>query len=308
LNRCRFVEVSVYGPWDPTKLAASGESSDKDVTVSIHYELYDGLPCYGKWLTIQNGGGESITLNRYSSDLLAAVEHTSEVDELSLGKTPPNMHVETDMAFGGMLASRANRRSFRWLPDPDYHTQVNYEKKTPCLLEVGPDLGPDQRLAPGTTFESFRGWVLPFDSSDRERCGLSVRRMYRTLAPWATENPLMMHLVRSDEAAVRQAIDQCAEAGFEMLILSFGSGFDMETRGAGEGSLLQHLRPRQRNRDWELFAVGIPQHHSPGRRGLSSGRKTRVRQQSLSGQLLGTALLRPPPRVSPGERIHPAGA
>jgi len=230
LNRCRFVDVSVYGPWDPTKLAASGESSDKDVTVSIHYELYDGLPCYGKWLTIQNGGGESITLNRYSSDLLAAVEHTSEVDELSLGKTPPNMHVETDMAFGGMLASRANRRSFRWLPDPDYHTQVNYEKKTPCLLEVGPDLGPDQRLAPGTTFESFRGWVLPFDSSDRERCGLSVRRMYRTLAPWATENPLMMHLVRSDEAAVRQAIDQCAEVGFEMLILSFGSGFDMENR------------------------------------------------------------------------------
>lgn len=230
LNRCRFVEVSVYGPWDPTKLAASGESSGKGVTVSIHYELYDGLPCYGKWLTIQNGGGESITLNRYSSDLLAAVEHTSEVDELSLGKTPPNMHVETDMAFGGMLASRANRRSFRWLPDPDYHTQVNYEKKTPCLLEVGPDLGPDQRLAPGTTFESFRGWVLPFDSSDRERCGLSVRRMYRTLAPWATENPLMMHLVRSDEAAVRQAIDQCAEVGFEMLILSFGSGFDMENR------------------------------------------------------------------------------
>jgi len=228
LNRCRFVEVSVYGAFDPAKHDASTDSSGKDVTVSVHYELYDGLPCYGKWLTIQNGGGEPITLNRYSSDLLAAVEHTSEVDELSQGRTPPDMHVETDMAFGGMLASGANRRSFRWLPDPDYHTQVNYEKKTPCLLEVGPDLGPDQRLDPGATFESFRGWVLPFDSSDRERCGLSVRRMYRTLAPWATENPLMMHLVRSDEAAVRQAIDQCAEVGFEMLILSFGSGFDME--------------------------------------------------------------------------------
>lgn len=230
LQSCRILDVAVYGSFDATKLTDAEKLSNPNVTVSVYYELYDGLPCYGKWLTIHNGGPEPITLNRYSSDLLAAVEHTSEVDELSQGKTPPNMHVETDMAFGGMLASGANRRSFRWLPDPDYHTQVNYEKKTPCLLDVGPDLGPDQHLAPGTTFESFRGWVLPFDSSDRERCGLSIRRMYRTLAPWATENPLMMHLVRSDEAAVRQAIDQCAEVGFEMLILSFGSGFDMESR------------------------------------------------------------------------------
>lgn len=257
LNRCRFAEVSVYGAFDPEKYDASGDSSGKDVTVSVHYELYDGLPCYGKWLTIQNGGREPITLNRYSSDLLAAVEHTSEVDELSQGKTPPDMHVETDMAFGGMLASGANRRSFRWLPDPDYHTQVNYEKKTPCLLEVGPDLGPDQRLDPGATFESFRGWVLPFDRSDRERCGLSVRRMYRTLAPWATENPLMMHLVRSDEAAVRQAIDQCAEVGFEMLILSFGSGFDMENPDPAVLAKARSFSTYARNKGIEIGSYSL---------------------------------------------------
>ena len=98
---------------------------------------------------------------------------TSEVDELTAGRTPPNLHVETDMAFGGMMAAGANRRSFRWLPDPEFHTQVNYEKKTPCLLDIGPDLGPAQEIAPGGTFESFRAWVLPFDSTDRERCGLA---------------------------------------------------------------------------------------------------------------------------------------
>ena len=230
LTRCRIRDVTAYGAFDAAKVAETDQIARKQLTVSVHYELYDGLPCYGKWLTIRNEGTTPVTLNRYASDLLAAVEHTSEVDELSQGKTPPNLHVETDMAFGGMLASGANRRSFRWLPDPDYHTQVNYEKKTPCLLEVGPDLGPDQVVAPGKSFESFRGWVLPFDSTDRERCGLAVRRMYRSLAPWATENPLMMHLVASNEAAVRRAIDQCAEVGFEMLILSFGSGFDMENR------------------------------------------------------------------------------
>ena len=199
-----------------------------DVRVSVHYELYDGLPCYSKWITVTNGTGKVVRVDRFSSELLAVVERTSEVDELNEGRTPPNIHVETDMAFGGMMAAGANRRSFRWLPDPDFHSQVNYEKRTPCLLEVGPDLGPAQDIAPGGAWESFRGWVLPFDSTDRERCGLAVRRMYRVIAPWTTENPLMMHLVSSSGRAVTNAIDQCAAVGFEMLILSFGSGFDLE--------------------------------------------------------------------------------
>jgi hypothetical protein len=198
------------------------------VRVSVHYELYDGLPCYSKWITVSNGTDKSLRLDRFSSEVLAVVERMSEVDELSDGRTPPNLHVETDMAFGGMMAAGANRRSYRWLPDPDFKSQVNYERKTPCLLDIGPDLGPAQEIQPGGTFVSFRAWVLPFDSTERERCGLAVRRLYRAIAPWTTENPLMMHVVSSNGRTVTNAIDQCAEAGFEMLILSFGSGFDME--------------------------------------------------------------------------------
>lgn len=198
------------------------------IRVSVHYELYDGLPVYSKWITVSNGTDKVVRVDKFSSEVLAVVERSSEVDELVEGRTPPNMHVETDMAFGGMMASGANRRSYRWLPDPQFHSQVNYEKKTPCLLDIGPDLGPAQDVAPGGVFESFRAWVLPHDSTDRERCGLAMRRMYRVIAPWTTENPLMMHLVSSRGEAVTNAINQCAAVGFEMLILSFGSGFDME--------------------------------------------------------------------------------
>jgi len=200
----------------------------RNICVSVHYELYDGLPCYSKWLTVANGTDKSIRVKRFSSEILAVVERTSEVDELTAGKVPPAIHVETDMAFGGMMAAGANRRCFRWLADPDFHTQVNYEKKTPCLLDVGPELGPDQEVKPGETFESFRAWGLPFDSTDRERQGLAMRRMYRTIAPWATENPLMMHCRFADERSVTAAIDQCATVGFEMVILTFGSGFNLE--------------------------------------------------------------------------------
>ena len=216
-----------------------------NIRVSVHYELYDGLPCYSKWITVSNGTDKIVRVNKFSSEVLAVVERTSEVDELSEGRTPPNIHVEMDMAFGGMMASGANRRSFRWLSDPDFHTQVNYEKRTPCLLDIGPDLGPAQDIAPGGTFESFRAWVLPQDSTDRERCGLSMRRMYRSIAPWTTENPLMMHLVSSRGDAVTNAINQCAAVGFEMLILSFGSGFDMENEKPAN---------LERARNWASYA------------------------------------------------------
>ncbi len=209
----------------PTDAAAASLAG---VRITVHYELYDGIPCYSKWITVSNGSGHTIRVDRFSSDLLAAVERTAEVDELSEGRTPPNIHVESDMSFGGMMADGANRRSFRWLPDPQFRTQVNYERKTPCLLDVGPDLGPAQVVAAGGTFDSFRVWVLPYDSTDRERCGLSLRRLYKIIAPWTTENPLMLHLVASKDEAVFRAIDQCEAVGFEMLILSFGSGFDLE--------------------------------------------------------------------------------
>ena len=69
---------------------------------------------------------------------------------------------------------------------------------------------------------------MPFDSYDRERKGLFTRKMYRTIAPWTTENPIFMHLTSTNPETVYRAIDQCAETGYEMIILSFGSGLNAE--------------------------------------------------------------------------------
>ena len=76
------------------------------------------------------------------------------------------------------------------------------------------------------------GWQrfeLLYDSTERERRGLALRRMYRTIAPWVTENPVLMHVRSAAPEAVKAAIDQCAAVGFEMVILTFGSGFDFES-------------------------------------------------------------------------------
>jgi len=141
----------------------------------------------------------------------------------------PNIHVETDFAFSGMSNRRASSSTVHWVSDPLYSTQVHYPRQTPCLLEVRPSLGPAQEIKPAGVFESFRVWELFFDSHDKERKGLSQRRMYRTIAPWVTENPILMHVRTADPESVKKAIDQCAEAGFEMVIMTFGSGFNMES-------------------------------------------------------------------------------
>jgi sugar phosphate isomerase/epimerase len=40
----------------------------------------------------------------------------------------------------------------------------------------------------------------------------------------------MFHKTQSDPQTIREAIDQAAEVGFEMVIMSFGSGFNYESR------------------------------------------------------------------------------
>jgi hypothetical protein len=54
--------------------------------------------------------------------------------------------------------------------------------------------------------------------------------MYRVIAPWSQENPILAHLISSDPATIRRIIDQAAEVGFEMIILSFGSGMNLENK------------------------------------------------------------------------------
>ena len=230
LSRLTVEQVAFYGDVDEAALAAHKDdgTAEPQVTLAVHYELYDGIPAMAKWITITNAGTRDVTVNDFTSEILAAVEQGSAVETPAYGLTQPNIHVETDFAFSSFNAEDANDHVVRWDPDPEYKTQVNYARTTPCLLNVGPEVGPEHVLAPGDTFTSFRTHVMPYENYDRDRKGLALRRFYRTMAPWTTENPLMMHARFADWERVKTAIDQSAEAGFEMVILTFGSGFNIE--------------------------------------------------------------------------------
>jgi hypothetical protein len=250
---------------DQATATAIGEEStaqpqlQPQLQVSVHYEIYDGLPLLSKWLTVRNAGESTSIIERFTAERLAVVEHSNPVEDrpgVPL-PAPTVLHVETDQAFGGFNFEQANRHAVRWLPDPTFDTQVNYLKNMPCLLEVSPARGPAQRLEPGQTFESFRVFSLVYDSEDRERRGLALRQMYRVLAPWVTENPLMMHLRTADPAAVRQALQQCQDVGFEMLILSFGSGFNIENNDAAYVAQWQSVAAEAREMGIEIGGYSL---------------------------------------------------
>lgn len=237
LERMAWAQVRRHAPgtqWPPSGVSLRMDYAGPDgaFTVSVHYELYDCVPVLCKWISVRNTSAASFTIASFTSEILAVAEYSAMVDA-GAGCFPlPNIHAEADFAFNGMGSADSRRFAVHWMPDPEYTTQVSYALQTPCLLEARPEMGPAETVAPGQTFESFRTFLLPFDSSDRERNGLAQRRMYRTIAPWCTENPLMMHVRHADWDTVKNAIDQCAAVGFEMLILSFGSGFNIENDSA----------------------------------------------------------------------------
>lgn len=208
--------------------AASAEDL-KNVEVVVHYEIFDGVPVLCKWLTVENKSGNLLKINQVVNESMALVEEESAVvgnpDKM---KKPHKLYIENNFAFNNSMRYELSDQATHWHVDSSYTSQVNYDYQTPCIVEIYPTLGVGIDLKPNETYKSIRSYELLLDSYDRERNGLARRKMYRTLFPWTTQNPIFMHLISTDPATVKRVIDQCEETGYEMVILSFGSGLSME--------------------------------------------------------------------------------
>lgn len=214
----------------------------KGITIRLSYDLYDGLPLLCKHLSVDNQSGRTIKINQCVNEILGAVEEESAVvgrpDQM---RKPHGIYVESNFAFNNAMLYDLSDQTTHWNTDSTYTSQVNYNYKTPCLLEVYPAKGIGIELPDGQAFRSVRTWEMLIDTYDRERRGLSIRKMYRTIAPWTTENPIFMHLVSTDPIKVKTAVDQCVATGYEAIILSFGSGLNMEDTSAENISKFREL-------------------------------------------------------------------
>ena len=225
--------------WNSNKKQAKGKSIRFDfiapnnhlsnLTISVHYNLYDGIPLITKWIEIKNNGEQKVKINRVVNEVLGLVEEESAVvGKPEVMKKQHGIYVETNYAFNNAMRYDISDQTTHWKIDSSYTSQVNYNYETPCLLEIYPERAPGIELAKGETFTSVRTNELLMDSYDRQRRGLMLRKMYRTIAPWTTQNPIFMHLVSKNDEEVKAAIDQCVATGYEAVILSFGSHLNME--------------------------------------------------------------------------------
>lgn len=225
----------------------SGAVELKGIVITVHYSIYDGLPLISKWITISNTSDKTVKINQAVNEIIGATEEESSVtgkvdpamhentyskdrdDDVAAGMLPPQgLYIESNFAFNNSMRYKLSDQITHWKADTTYTSQVNYDLGTPCLLEVYPEQGIGIELQPDNSFTSVRTNELSLDSYDRERRGMMIRKMYRTIAPWVTANPIYMHLVSIDDAQVYTAIDQCAATGYEALIMSFGSHLDQE--------------------------------------------------------------------------------
>ena len=234
IGRSRIEMVKATGPLPASSPAREQFNYLKDIEVTVNYEVYDGIPLMSKWVTLKNNSTKEIVINTYKSEILAVNEPENEVTNTNRSMMTPNITVESDFAHNAkhdyVNPDNHNRRQrhIHWNSDKQYKTQINWLLKIPCLLEAYPQYGPEQDIRQGKIFNTHRIWELFHDTWDRERKSLQVRKMYRTVAPWIAENPIFMHARSADDKSMQKAIDQCADVGFEMVIMTFGSGVSIE--------------------------------------------------------------------------------
>ena len=246
--------------WASNKKSPTGKEliftlSRAGIKVKVHYVLYDGLPTLSKWIEVINESDLIVQLNKFKIEQLAMVEGENLV------ATPkhwvkPNIHIQSDYAFGGMQQKPSDKTTF-WEKDPRYTSQTNYPLNLPCLLEVKLPIGPDTGIPVGKSLTTFRVWETPMDSRDEERVGLFKRKMYRTISPWTTENPMFLHLTSTDPKIIKRAVDQCAETGYEMIILSFGSGLNMENEDEANYEKFKEYREYANSKGIELGGYSL---------------------------------------------------
>jgi hypothetical protein len=238
--------------------AAPANAALNGVEVKVHYAIYDGIPLISKWVTVQNNSKQTVQINQVINEKLALVEEESAVvGSVEDMKKQHGLYVESNFAFNNAMRYHLSDQSLHWKADSSYTSQVNYDLKTPAILEVYPTVGVGIKLAAEENFSSIRSWELLMDSYDRERRGLAIRKMYRTIAPWTTANPIFMHLVSKKDEQVYSAIDQCAATGYEALILSFGSHVNMEDTTAANLAALKKLADYAHSKNIKIGAYSL---------------------------------------------------
>lgn len=177
-----------------------------DLIVTVHYEIYDGIPTIGKKVTIKNMGDSTINIDNIFTDIMAI----KNVDSLFV-----DSNFNSAMEFLGL--------------DMTVYAKL-YARYNYGILEFSPKYRMNVNLAKGETVDSIIAYETSFVADYYEARLIEVKNVYKVLAPWILDCALFFHLLSNDSKMIKKTVDQCAEVGLEMIIQSFGSGVEMESK------------------------------------------------------------------------------
>lgn len=194
----------VYPP--PGKAVLLHYSAEGLPSVTVRYEIYDGMPVMMKRLTVHNGGKAAVTIDNMAVDVLKITDNR---DTLFV-----DSDYDSTTDFLGLDLQKYAKHYARYRYD---------------TLEVAPLQRMNVKLMPGESLDSIVSYELLFGTAYYEQRLIEVKEMYRRIAPWCTDNVSFFRLISNSPRTIRKVVDQCKEIGIEMIIQSFGSGVNMES-------------------------------------------------------------------------------
>ncbi len=190
------------------------------VEIKLIYEMYDNCAAMKKRVEITNTKDNMVMVGRLAPDVLLGNDSMTELMYTETtytsgwdATTPMDESAQEDKydALHCLCAAEKSGSPFQRLAGTK-HT----------CYDLGPayELSGDPSVAPHATFASFDTYELVYSTYWFEHQSLERLGFYRKVFPWITDNPLTMH---NTSRLSKDVIDHAAEAGFEMIIQSFGS-------------------------------------------------------------------------------------
>ncbi|MBR4205768.1 MAG: hypothetical protein IKQ92_09850 [Clostridia bacterium] len=169
---------------------------------TVIYEIFDGMPVLRKSLYVKNNGEKTVTVNAAETEALRLN------DEGRL-----RLYLESDY-------TGSNGSGF------STETSLFHDGE---VVSARFDMGPDADIEPGGVFRGMQVYELFCQSVCFDHRMNEIQNMYRRVAPWVCEAPMFLHLISDDSGVIRESADILADAGFDMIVQSFGSGINLES-------------------------------------------------------------------------------
>jgi hypothetical protein len=237
------------------------------VSVAVSYALYSGMPLLGKWVEVScSAPACSVTLDAVEVASLALNPGFSPVATSAYPENAEDVPSGLPLfpGTGRLTAISSLQYGVHVRHSNDVLSMGGDAGSSQPRLSAGDDSGLGAALGPATPFHSVRLYLLlhdtgyeqggtvplypssetywgctlgpcapgsgsAFEGAFSERRGLALRRFLLAVAPQVAEAPLQYHLAVSDSSSVRDACTQMSAVGWEMLVLSYGSGFNVES-------------------------------------------------------------------------------